>query len=172
MNESKDPEKLVEENASSEEDIIDLTEVVENPPEPEQDDVIDLTDVVETPPADSVIEDEEDDIIDLTEVVEPPEPVEETSHGLEEMVAGDIDEGQSRIDDSTDSLEAELPSGTDAPSITPEQLDAAIERVVKEMLSDKIDAILNQVIEKEVTKEIDRLKRLLGAEYSDNEESE
>ena len=61
---------------------------------------------------------------------------------------------------------------SDAPSITPEQLDAAIERVVKEMLSDKIDAILNQVVEREVTKEIDHLKRLLGAEYSGTEDPE
>ena len=48
-----------------------------------------------------------------------------------------------------------------APSITEEQLEEAVERVVKEMFSDKIEPLLIKVVEREVGKEIERLKNLL-----------
>lgn len=46
-------------------------------------------------------------------------------------------------------------------SVTAEQLEAALERVIVKMFSEKIEGILVEVIEKAVAKEIDRLKTAL-----------
>jgi hypothetical protein len=45
--------------------------------------------------------------------------------------------------------------------VSAEQVDAALERVVKKMYAEKIDRILVEVIEKTVTKEIEKLKRII-----------
>ena len=42
-----------------------------------------------------------------------------------------------------------------------EQIDAAIERIINEKFSDKIEGIIYKVIEKAVSKEIDRIKGAL-----------
>ncbi len=53
--------------------------------------------------------------------------------------------------------------------ISSEQLDAALERVIKNMFYDKIDSVLVEVIEKTVSKEIERLKKILTEEVSGDE---
>jgi hypothetical protein len=53
--------------------------------------------------------------------------------------------------------------------ISSEQLDAALERVIKNMFYDKIDGLLVEVIEKTVSKEIERLKKILTEEVSGDE---
>ena len=63
-----------------------------------------------------------------------------------------------------DSLEQD--ASTDLSSISSEQLDLAVERVVKKMFSEKIESVLVQVIEKTVTKEINRIKNILLDETS------
>ena len=63
-----------------------------------------------------------------------------------------------------DSLEQD--AATDLSSISSEQLDLAVERVVKKMFSEKIESVLVQVIEKTVTKEINRIKNILLDETS------
>ncbi len=63
-----------------------------------------------------------------------------------------------------DSLEQDV--STDISSISPEQLELAVERVVKKMFAEKIEGVLVQVIEKTVTKEINRLKNILLDETS------
>jgi len=72
-----------------------------------------------------------------------------------------------------DEDEAEETADTSPPAegidISSEQLDAALERVIKNMFYDKIDSILVEVIEKTVSKEIERLKRLLTEEVSGDE---
>ena len=58
----------------------------------------------------------------------------------------------------------DLEAGIDPPAppaISSEDVEAAIERVVKEMLSEKIDILLRKVIETEVSKEVERIKNLL-----------
>ncbi|MBW2570726.1 MAG: hypothetical protein JRE47_15545 [Deltaproteobacteria bacterium] len=58
--------------------------------------------------------------------------------------------------------EKETASDTSEPiPLSPEQVDEALERVIKKMYADKIDSMLTEVIEKTVTKEIQRLKALL-----------
>ena len=53
--------------------------------------------------------------------------------------------------------------------VTPEELDAALERVIQKMFYDRIDRILVDVIERRVKKEIDRIKEALLGEASDSE---
>ena len=48
-----------------------------------------------------------------------------------------------------------------------EQIEAALERVVKNVFYEKIDRILVEVIEKTVAKEIDRIKSVLMDDASD-----
>ncbi len=199
MNESKEPEKLHRESdASGEEDIIELTDVFENTTE---EDVIELSDVVEPLPADNGEAKEDTlieltDVVtdDAAELEKAPEFVAEESNKLDRMLIDEIEEVHTPADDLADSLGVDLAPDTEAPSTASDtsasdtsssdvstsdvstsdvsgQLDAAIERVVKEMLSDKIDTILNRVIEKEVTKEIDRIKRLLSDELSDTDDT-
>jgi hypothetical protein len=63
-----------------------------------------------------------------------------------------------------DSLEQDV--STDLGSISSEQLDLAVERVVKKMFAEKIESVLVQVIEKTVIKEINRIKNILLDETS------
>jgi len=46
--------------------------------------------------------------------------------------------------------------------LSDEQVEAAVERVIRKMYADKIDAILVEAIERTVSEEIDRLKNLLN----------
>ena len=129
-----EPEKADQELVIPEdEEIIELTDTIESPAESEEE-TIELTDMIE----DSA--ESEDEIVELTDIAETPdlEPVEPIE----------------KIDEKDDIIEA-------SPTVTSEQVDAAIERVVRDMLSEKIESILVQVIEKEVSKEIARLKGLL-----------
>lgn len=53
------------------------------------------------------------------------------------------------------------PDSEGFPAFAPEQIDAAIERVINEKFSGRIENIIYEVIEKAVAKEIDRLKGVL-----------
>lgn len=58
-------------------------------------------------------------------------------------------------------------------SLTPDQIDAIVENVIKEKLGGNIETIIYDVIEKAVSKEIDRLKgALLGGGGSDLDDDE
>ncbi len=63
-----------------------------------------------------------------------------------------------------DSLEQDVAANLS--SISSEQLDLALERVVKKMFTEKIESVLVQVIEQTVTKEINRIKNILLDETS------
>lgn len=52
--------------------------------------------------------------------------------------------------------------------ISTDQIEAALERIIERKLSEKIDDLLIQAIENAVTKEIDRIKRLLMDEISED----
>lgn len=90
---------------------------------------------------------------------------------LDEDVALD----QTMGDDFVDSLGMELDSTEDgaedlldAEKVSDEQVEAALERVIKKMFYDKIDHILVEVIEKSVTREIERIKGVLLEDAVDN----
>jgi hypothetical protein len=63
------------------------------------------------------------------------------------------------------SLPAEPPAEAERPdeavSVTPDQIDAIVERVIEEKFGGNIETIIYEVIEKAVSKEIDRLKGAL-----------
>lgn len=75
----------------------------------------------------------------------------------------DATEPEETAAEPTDTVPAE---GID---VSGEQLDAALERVIKNMFYDKIDSVLVEVIEKTVSKEIERLKKILTEEVSGDE---
>ena len=81
-----------------------------------------------------------------------------------------------RENNLVDSMGMELDSETDVAEdlsgigdVSEEQIDAALERVIKKMFHEKIDRLLVEVIEKTVKKEIERLKSILLEDTTDNE---
>ena len=54
-----------------------------------------------------------------------------------------------------------IQSMDELPAVPTGQIDAAIERIIREKFSDRIENIIYEVIEKAVTKEIDRIKGAL-----------
>ena len=69
------------------------------------------------------------------------------------------------LDSDTDEKE-ELPEAKD---ISDEQVEAALERVIKKMFYEKIDHILADVIDKTVSREIETLKGTMLGDAGDNE---
>jgi len=55
----------------------------------------------------------------------------------------------------------------DPSALRSEELEAALENVIRKMFSEKIDSLLNEAIEKTVSKEIERLKQQLLGDASD-----
>jgi hypothetical protein len=69
------------------------------------------------------------------------------------------------LDSETDEKE-KLPEAID---ISDEQVEAALERVIRKMFYEKIDHILADVIDKTVSKEIEALKGTMLGDTGDNE---
>jgi len=86
------------------------------------------------------------------------EPEEEESDELGQLIADLVEDTQQK---AAYENETASDSPEPIPSLSSEQVDEALERVIKKMYADKIDSILNEVIEKTVTKEIEKLKALL-----------
>ena len=165
-------------NPPEDDEIIELTDVVQDTAGVDEP-IIDLTDIVETAPPETAspeppvaVEDEAENVIELTDVVqEHAEATEQMFESALDETAppenGIVEEIYEEIpddDDFTDALGVDLEAGIaplEAPSVSHEQVEAAIERVVKEMLSDKIETLLIKIIDKEVSKEVQRLKNLL-----------
>lgn len=137
------------------------------------------------PEGDKTTDDEP--ILDLTEAVaassrepggaEEPEEnlgdhfdVDQDEDDFMESLGMEIDDDED--EDAADAQAAPAPSpGADLggfPEITPEQVDAALERVVQKMFYDRIDRILVDVIERRVKREIDRIKGILMDESGDD----
>ncbi|MBU1713291.1 MAG: hypothetical protein KKD47_09320 [Proteobacteria bacterium] len=137
--------KLLDEMKSEldkDEEIIDLTEVVDNPEIQESNIIM----------SDIIMKDLDDD----TEVDNFQKDDFTASLGLkiedEIGVPGDISE----------TVELDLaPGESETISVSAKQLEEAIERVVQKMLGEKIDGILFKVIERAVSQEIIRLKNIL-----------
>lgn len=143
--------------------------------------------------------DDDELILELTEeVTEASEDADEPIDYAEDPLAAtiELDEGfdhdmdvDHEEDDFVDSLGMEIGTEEDEDEAKPEetaaepadaipvegidisdeQLDAALERVIKNMFYDKIDRVLVEVIEKTVSKEIERLKKILTEELSGDE---
>ena len=134
-------EKLLED-----EEIIELTDEVVNTSEEK---IIELTDVVEQPP---LTDDDSETGLVLDEVFD-----EERSK--EQIIEDDFIGSMGMELESEDTQEKDLVSET--LSLSPEQIDEALERIVKRMYSEKIESMIAEMIEKAVTKEIERMKGTL-----------
>ncbi len=120
--------------------------------------------------------DADEPILHLTESADDEEldPLAATAE-LEEGLDDDFHEEDDDFVDSLgmeigeeeeeDGADMDLPAGLD---IAPEQLDAALERVIQKMFYDKIDRVLVSVIEKRVKREINRIKTALLDEVDDD----
>jgi hypothetical protein len=129
----------------------------------EEDEIIELTDIVDSheiqEPAIIM-----KDLDDVTEMENFPKDDFAASLGLK------IDEGLGVSGDISESID--LDSGnekTEVISVSAKQLEEAIERVVQKMLGEKIDGILVKVIERAVSQEIIRLKNILRVNDEDIE---
>ena len=183
MKDLHEPEDMDQgQNPPQDDEIIELTDVVKDADVAEEP-IIDLTDIVEAAPPEPpvAVEGEAENVIELTDAVQEHAEVAEQTPGsaFEEtappdtLITEEIHEEHPEDDDFADALGVDLEAGIAAPevpSISHEQIEAAIERVVKEMLSDKIETLLLKIIDKEVSKEVERLKNLLlddaaGSDY-------
>ena len=169
MKDTHEPEDIDRgQNPAQGDDIIELTDIVSDSAGTEEP-IIELADIVKAAPPDTpvAVEDEALNVIELTDVVQEHAGVMD-----EDVIVETIYEEHPDDDDFTDSLGVDLESGIaapEAPSISHEQVEAAIERVVKEMLSEKIEPLLLKIIEKEISKEVERLKTLLLDDAAGND---
>jgi hypothetical protein len=60
-------------------------------------------------------------------------------------------------------------AAADASVVSAEQVEAAVERVVRRMFSDRIETMLMEVLEKAVNEEIQRVKKALLAGSPEND---
>lgn len=160
------------------EDIIELTDVVKPAPS-EDNDVIDLVDsvggeigstmdleeelIVEKLDEEARLDDLLNETIELDEVIEEEGGKESDGEGPFMQDLG------LELDDSPD--EADLtPAGISNfeneneiqdISVSEEQLKTALERVVKDIYSEKIESMLEELVEKTVRQEIEKLKNLI-----------
>ena len=100
---------------------------------------------------------------------------------IQEATAADKPDSETLVedalkDDFVDSLGIELDTEKDAQEnlfdadkVTGEQVEAALERVIKKMFHEKIDRLLVDTIEKTVTREIEKLKKALLDDATDSE---
>ncbi|RJQ49601.1 MAG: hypothetical protein C4530_23140 [Desulfobacteraceae bacterium] len=168
MEESFEPRKPGQ-NALEEEETIASSDADPKEPKPEgpgsDQPIFELIDIIgknseaNSDPA----EDESEVIIDLTDIVQ------EESMPLDDMLVAEIEDGHEGDDGFAESLGMDLEESSPSSSVTPNQVEEAIERVVRKMLSKKIDHLLMKVIEKEVSKELERIRKLLIEELPDSD---
>lgn len=155
-----------------EEEIIELTNIVTDDTGNEEE-VVELSDIVsddsaaatESPDSESdesgepiVYDDFDDDFDDVTDD-------DDDFTGSLGMEIGDEEEEESQeAEVETAASETPAPITTETGeqiSLSPEQIDAAMERVITNLYKDKIESIIVSAIEKAVTKEIDKIKATL-----------
>jgi len=126
----------------------------------------DSADVAESPdaeadePEEAIVFDDELDEDDYDEVVDDEDDFTE-SLGME---IDDEEEGVPEVEDDFSGPEVSATEDVDIPeqiSLSPAQIDEAVERVITNMYSDKIEGIIVSAIEKAVTREIDKIKAAL-----------
>jgi hypothetical protein len=155
---------------------------VDDVSEPAEDDVIiDLTESISDTPQE--IGEIGEPILDAAEDSQEFEDISEFDENLIEEAVDFDDEFDTEAiasgvlkDDFADSLGVEFDSNEDtsedlfeADKVSDEQVEAALERVIKKVFYEKIDRLLVGAIEKTVTTEIERLKKALLEDSPDGE---
>jgi hypothetical protein len=143
----KDMGSRSEDKMPDDDEIIELIEEVPNY-DSDGEDLIELTEAVTNEDEDGIIEltelapdEDNDDVIDLTEVA---------SSSAKKL-----------FDDNTDTLPL-------AAAVTPEQLDAALERTVEKLYGQKIESLLVEIVQKKVSGEIEKIRKMILEDVSDN----
>jgi hypothetical protein len=161
MDKDHNPDSLPEkDNNNNDEEIIDLTQIMEND---EEDDIIDLNNVLEaqgTP---------EEDEIPLLEVVpeddshQQSEKTEDDVIDLKELTTGDEPDASAPGDVLPDSTRQKANTEDLSETLTPseKQLENALVRAIEKVYGDKIEQLLIQTIEKTIKQEIDEIKQAL-----------
>ena len=137
--------------------IIELTDIInEDSGDAIEEEVIELMDIVTDDSGDAT----EEAVTELTDIIE-----DETIDFDLDIETEESDEGlEFKVDDSAgyDSLEPEeLTESLGALSVTQEQIEAALERVIEKKFTDKIEIILFEVMEKVIEKEIVEIRESL-----------
>ena len=147
-------------NSADDQELMSLLNEMESVLDKEED-IIELTDLVDNPEA------QESDIIikdldDGTEIDSFQKDDFAASLGLK------IDDGVGLSGDVSETVELDLGRRvSEKIPVSEKQLEEAIERVVQKMLGEKIDGILYKVIERAVSQEIIRLKNILRVNEED-----
>lgn len=171
-------EEVMDETTADDE-IIDLVDDISEPVEDEG--IIDLTESITDTPQE--IEEIGESIVAPVDDSQAFDDISEFDDNLiEDAVDFDNELDTEGIvagalkDDFADSLGVELDSNKDisgdifaADKVSDEQVEAALERVIKKVFHEKIDRLLVDTIEKTVTKEIERLKKALLDDSADIE---
>lgn len=123
------------------------------PPEAESDDEIKIGDEIEQ--GVDLYDDSQDEFVN--------------SLGMDLETDSAINELQDEDDLPSDALQSKT-EDLNLDSISSDQVEAAIERVLMKILPDRIESILKTAIEKTLSKEIDNLKRILVEESTENNE--
>jgi hypothetical protein len=129
----------------------------------EDDEIIELTDVIGSPEA-------EEPAIIMKDIEDVPEIENFQKDDFAASLGLKIDDGIGLPEDVSETIELDSEEGKSGTiSISSKQIEDAIERVIKRMLGEKIDAILVKVIERAVSQEIIRLKNILRVNDEDIE---
>ncbi len=157
---------------NGDEEIIELTDIVTDQSE-DSEETVELSDIVGDDSAD-VTESPDDESDETQETIVFDDELEDDFDDMdddEDDFAGSL--GMEIGDEEEESMVAEAEvsepdasptedAGIQEPvSLSPEQIDEALERVITKMYSDKIEGIIISAIEKAVTREIDKIKTAL-----------
>jgi hypothetical protein len=175
------------------EEIIDLLEAADEPDVEDEKQGVSAQEVESSEEIITLTEELSDTPQEIEEIGEPLHITLDTSEEVEDLTDLNADlleepgilndefgqevvADQALSDDFVDSLGMELDSKEDisedvlgAEKVSDAQVEAALERVIRNMFYEKIDGILVEVIEKTVTREIERLKNILLQDAAGNE---
>ena len=136
----------------TDEKIVELTDIVEQEKDPSTEDIIELTDIVEVQSAELDLDSIKEDSFEAKENLELEDDI-----SFKEEFGLEMD---SPVDEVA--LEPSVVTEPDAElSVTQEQLEAALERVIEKKFADKIDILLMDGMEKAIKKEIVEIKERL-----------
>ncbi len=158
--------EIVEDKSDSEDDgtFIELTEIAEDRSDSEDDEsFIELTEIAEDNGDDLGLDldQEENDFVEGLDLQKKEEYVEESIEEIEE----EIEDITIDLEDETNLSDKEIVSdemdSSEELSISADQFEAALERVIEKKFADKIESILFEVMEKVIEKEISEIRESL-----------
>jgi hypothetical protein len=196
---SQDDEEIIDlleaadDVSQDDEEIIDLLEAADEPDVEDEKQGVSAQEVESSEEIITLTEELSDTPQEIEEIGEPLHITLDTSEEVEDLTdlnadlleepgilndefGQEVAADQALSDDFVDSLGMELDSKEDisedvlgAEKVSDAQVEAALERVIRNMFYEKIDGILVEVIEKTVTREIERLKNILLQDAAGNE---